>query len=102
MNIFKKKTMSQRVLREVNKTANRAMKQAEDQPLQVPVAIAASIYIVKETVHGAMIVTDLAAIPVVALSKSFGTAYKILKIKSKKWTAYLDGAITSALQKELT
>lgn len=93
MNIFKKKTMSQRVFCSAKKTAKRARKQAEEQPLQVPVAIAATIYIAKETLHGAQVVAGVAAIPVKYVGGTFGKAFKLAQIKSKKWREYLENMV---------
>lgn len=95
MNIFKKKTVSQRVFCAAKKTAKRAKKQAEEQPLQVPVAIAATIYVAKETVHGAKVVSKLALVPVKYVGGTFGKAFKLAKIKSKKWAEYVEEAFSS-------
>lgn len=95
MSIFKKKSMSQRVFCSAKKTAKKAGKQAKEQPLQVPVAIAATIYVAKETVHGAKVVSELALVPVKYVGGTFGKAFKLAKIKSKKWKEYLENMISS-------
>lgn len=84
MGIFKK-TASEKAFCAAKKMSKNAKKQAVEQPLILPLVGASILYIGKETVHGAVVVAKLAKIPASALSKSFSTAYKILKIKSKKW-----------------
>jgi len=96
MNIFKKKTMSQRVFCSAKKTAKKARKQAEEQPLQVPVAIAATIYVAKETLHGAQVVVGITAFTAKQSAEIVGKAFKLARVKSKKWKEYLENMISSS------
>jgi hypothetical protein len=84
MGIFKK-TASEKALCTAKKMSKNAKKQAVEQPLLLPLVGASILYIGKETIHGAVVVTKLAKTTTATLSQSFGTAYKILKIKSKSW-----------------
>jgi len=93
MSIFKKKTASEKVFCAAKKTAKKAKKQAVEQPLQVPVAIAATIYIAKETLHGAQVVVGVTAVTAKQAGEIAGKAFKLARVKSKKWKEYLENMI---------
>lgn len=97
MGIFKK-TASEKAFNLAKKTAKNAKKQATEQPLQVPVALAASLYIVKETFHGAVVVKNLTMKipPVKYAAGTFEKAFRLAKIKSKEWAKAAEDLFSEA------